>query len=371
MQSVKTYFITGATGAVGSALVPVLLEQPNTRLELLIRAASETELAERLESLFAFWEIPPDQPATRQRITALRGDVTLPRLGLDDGVYARLCADCTQIIHAAGNVRMNLPIEEARRFAVDATRHLVALARTCPRLEKLEFVSTVGVGGRMPLVPERWLAEPRQFHNTYEQSKAEAEDVLREAMEQDGLPVTVHRPSMVVGDSRTGKIIHRQVFYYLCQFLSGRQTLGILPDLHGVTLDTIPVDHVARILCWSSTQRQTVGKVLHLCAGPEEAVEIPWLVEAVREAMAREGVRLPGLKRVPLWVFRGGVPVLQWLAPVRVRKALKNLDIFLDYAGDRQAFENLATLGLLGAEGVSAPEPRGYLDAVIVMMAAG
>mgnify|MGYP001812232941 FL=1 len=57
MQPLKTYFITGATGAVGSALVPVLLEDPAVQVKLLIRASSIAVLSERLESLFRFWGV--------------------------------------------------------------------------------------------------------------------------------------------------------------------------------------------------------------------------------------------------------------------------------------------------------------------------
>jgi nucleoside-diphosphate-sugar epimerase len=87
--------------------------------------------------------------------------------------------------------------------AVGAAHHVVELARACSRLEKVEFVSTVGVGGHRAVVPETWLTEPRAFHNTYEQAKAEAEaeESIRGEVER-GLPLTVHRPSMVVGAGR-------------------------------------------------------------------------------------------------------------------------------------------------------------------------
>lgn len=357
----KSYFITGATGAVGSALVPLLLSDPDIVVRLLLRASTEEHLRERLEHLFRFWEVAPDDEAFRSRVIGLRGDVTLPRLGVTDAEYDDLSQSSTHIVHAAGNVRLNLPLSVALKSAVDSAEEIVALARACRRLEKLEFVSTVGVGGRMPLVPERWLREPREFHNTYEQAKAEAEEYLRRETEERGLPVTVHRPSMVVGDSHTGKIIHFQVFYYLCEFLSGRQTAGLLPRLDGVTLDTIPVDYLARALQWSSSQADTTGKILHLCSGPQRAMAVPWLIDALRELLVQEGDRLPVLKRVPLWLFRGALPVLKATAGSRVRKALDNLTVFLEYARDRQTFENRETEELLSVAGIAVPAPKNYL----------
>ncbi len=232
----REYFITGATGAIGSALVPLLLQSPDVRLILLLRAESDDDLARRMEALYRFWLVDAGDEGLRKRVRALRGDVTEPDFGLPSGEYRRLCATCTHVVHSAGNVRMNLPIEQARRSAVDSARHIVQLAQACGELEKIEFVSTVGVGGRSHgSVPEEWLHGPRDFHNTYEQAKAEAEEVVRVEVEK-GLPLTVHRPSMVVGDSGSGRIIHFQVFYHLCEFLSGRRTCGLSPDFGGALL---------------------------------------------------------------------------------------------------------------------------------------
>ena len=88
------------------------------------------------------------------------------------------------------------------------------------------------------LIREVPLAEPRQFHNTYEAAKAEAESFVWERL-SGGLPGTIHRPSMIVGDSKTGKNIRFQVFYYLADFLAGLRTLGVVPDTRDVVrLDT-------------------------------------------------------------------------------------------------------------------------------------
>ncbi|MBK8401714.1 MAG: SDR family oxidoreductase [Propionivibrio sp.] len=56
----KNYFVTGATGAIGSALIPILLQDAGTHIRLLLRAKSPEDLASRLEALFNFWQIPVD-----------------------------------------------------------------------------------------------------------------------------------------------------------------------------------------------------------------------------------------------------------------------------------------------------------------------
>ena len=80
------YYLTGASGAVGSAIVPLLLSDPTTRIRILIRATTEQHLRERFDALCRFWERPPDAEA-RQRIEPLRGDAALDDFGLERDTY--------------------------------------------------------------------------------------------------------------------------------------------------------------------------------------------------------------------------------------------------------------------------------------------
>ncbi len=359
------YFITGATGAIGSALVPLLLRNPDTQLTLLLRAQSGDDLAARLDSLYHFWQMEADDISARQRVRVLRGDVTLPDFGLDAADYCRLAASCKHIIHSAGNVRMNLSIDQARRSSVDSARHIMELARACAHLEKVELVSTVGVGGRTHgTVPEEWLTSPRGFHNTYEQAKAEAEEVIRVEVER-GLPLTVHRPSMVVGDSISGRIIHFQVFYHLCEFLSGRRTFGLSPDLAVARLDIIPADYVAQAIVWSSTTKTTSGRIIHSCSGPALALPLNLLRERVRRAFSRAGRRLPPVIKLPTPVFSAIVSAVGVLMPAEARRAVKTLPVFLDYLATEQTFANHRTQELLSGVGLAVPSPDQYLDKVL------
>ena len=108
------FFITGATGVVGSALVAELCANTGADLQLLIRAKDDHDLAQRRAAMLKFWEISAES-AVAQRITALRGDVTLPNFGLIDEAYSRVARQTTHIVHSAAIVKMNLPLEEARQ----------------------------------------------------------------------------------------------------------------------------------------------------------------------------------------------------------------------------------------------------------------
>jgi thioester reductase-like protein len=361
----KTYFVTGATGAIGSALIPILLQDSDTRINLLLRAKSVEDLGARLEELFLFWQIAPNDLGTRSRVKAWRGDVTWHKFGLDDTAYAALCKEATHIAHSAGNVRMNLPIDQARHSSVDSARNIIELAHNCPQLEKVEFVSTVGVGGRTNgAVPEEWILTPRGFHNTYEQAKAEAEDTIRAEVER-GLPFTVHRPSMVVGDTVNGRIIHFQIFYHLCEFLSGRRTLGLAPGFGVARLDIVPADHVAKAIAWSSTSSVSTGRIIHSCSGPEMALPLEPLRDIVRRSFSAAGRKLPHVINLPTGVFKALLTGVSVFMPAESRRAIKTLPVFLDYLATEQSFANVRTQALLSPVGLGVPAPDTYLDKVL------
>jgi thioester reductase-like protein len=364
----KTVLITGATGAVGSALVPLFLREEGTAVRLLLRADSEDHLRERLEGLCRFWELDPHDAGVRSRLEALRGDVSASLLGLEPGVYRRLAGEVTHLIHAAGNVKLNQPLIEARRSAVDSLREVVGLARAgleAGSLAKLDYVSTVGVAGRTRgLVREAPFREPHPFHNTYEAAKAEAEATLLDEMGA-GLPATIHRPSMVVGDSQTGKVIHFQVFYYLSEFFAGRKTWGVVPTTGGVRLDIIPADYVARALHLASGRADAVGRLFHLCSGPDHALGLSDLAERVRALFRRAGVPVPRLRSVsPRWL-RLLLPVVSRLAPPGPRRALQSLPFFLAYLDEEQLFDNTQTRAFFAPRGLDVPPVEGYLEKVV------
>lgn len=351
------YFVTGATGAVGSALIPLLLEDKSNIVWIVVRGESELQSKERLEELISFWEMSNAQAEdARTRVIPLKGDTDLPMFDLPDAIYKKISCECTHIIHSAGVVRMNLPLETARKHAVTAAQNIVKLALDCKAagnpVKKIEFVSTVGVGGCLPgVLQEAWITTPRKYHNTYEQSKAEAEDYLKEQMELHQLPVTVHRPSMVVGDSQTGKIIHFQVFYHICEFLSGRRSLGLLPTFGDMRLDTIPVNYVAEVLYWSSLQSKSIGKILHICSGAKDAITLIELQHLVRDKMIQNQLKLPRIKRLPVTLFVVLLKIVGIFMGSKSKRALKTVPVFLNYLKDYQGFENHQTRQFLEAFG--------------------
>lgn len=362
-------FLTGGTGVVGSALIPELLRDPDTSITLLMRADDGERLEARRQALLDFLRrhyaqtLPADAQA---RVEAVAGDITAAKLGLGPEALTRVTAETTHYIHSAANVRMNLSLDEARRSAVHATREVVSMARQSPNFRKLDFVSTVGVGGRMDApLPERWIDEPREFHNTYEASKAEAEEILRAEAEQ-GLALTVHRPSMVVGDSRSGAVIHFQIFYFLCEFLSGKKTLGIYPSLRDGTLDIIPNDYVAQAIAWSARTPEAGGKIFHLCAGPRDALALEPLKDQMVSRLRSSRLTPPQLGlTLSNSAFMRLMTLMGRFADAKTRRAIQTLPVFLDYLQDAQVFPNDTTAAVLEHAGIVRPRTATTLDNVI------
>lgn len=358
------YLVTGASGVVGSAIVPRLANLPDTTVEILLRPKKGSGLDARFADLLAFWDThyPAERAALgaegfAARVRPVAGEITEPGLGLGDGDRGRLATSCTNIVHCAASVRMNLPLEEARQTALYPVASVIELGKACAQLKKVEFVSTVGVGGRWkgPL-PERWITEPREFHNTYEASKAEAEDLVHREVDA-GFPATIHRPSMVVGDSRSGAVIHFQIFYFICEFLSGMRTFGVYPRLGAATLDIVPNDYVAAAIVAASCEPSTAGGIFHLCSGPARAPKLVELREVVRETFRRGG--LMGWTPKLDFSRETFMKIMQTVArflPERERRAVGTLPIYLDYLSGIQQFGNDETTKRLGAMGVSTPD---------------
>jgi thioester reductase-like protein len=363
---VRHVFLTGGTGTIGSALVPCLLADPQTTVTLLIRGHDDAEVQARLAKMHAYWALPPGS-GQAQRLSAVQGDISQPDFGLKPNEHARVLAETSHMIHCAASVNLLMPMDQARATSVTPTRTLLQMARVGSSngaLRKIDIVSTVGVWGRTPgRMPERRLPEVSEFHNTYEAAKAESERVIW--AEGDGLPITVHRPSMVVGATGSGRVISFQVFYHLCEFLSGGRTYGVIPSLGDTRLDIIPVDWVAKAIDWSSRQVEMSGRILHLCSGADDAIGLLRLQDRVRSAWQAHGRDLPALRRVPRRLLQMLVPALGLVAGAKGRRALRALPPVLSYLAEDQGFSNTESARTFQAAGIPVPPVDSYLDQVL------
>lgn len=233
--------LTGATGFLGSWILARLLAQGATDVRCLVRAPDAAAGDARLRAALPAWD-----EAWVTRFTALPGDVTAPRLGLSEEDWERLGDEVATIVHNAANVHFVSPYTALRATNVDPCHDLLALALAGGEARTVHLVSTIAVFNAPERREARRLLEtdlrddPTDLYSGYAQSKFVAEAAFRAAGSR-GLPLGVHRPGLVIGDSVAGRA---HVDDFLCRFLKGCVELGRHPDAD-IDLDLGPVDAVA------------------------------------------------------------------------------------------------------------------------------
>jgi thioester reductase-like protein len=303
--------LTGATGFVGRELLERFLERDDRHVYALVRAPDEEAAAERL----------PRHP----RLTAVPGDIESPGLGLDERRSQALAEEVDTVVHCAASVSFGLGLDESRRVNVEGTRHVAELADRCGRLRRFTYISTAYVAGaHRGVFGEDDLDVGQAFRNPYEQSKFEAERVVRERYAH--LPVQVLRPSIVVGDSRTGRTSSFNVLYPPLRAFA-RGSIPALPARRGAPVDVVPVDYVA-----DSARDLALGGpdgTFHLVAG-RNATTVGRLIDLASShfGRSRPPVFPPGVYRRlvhPLLVRRGG-------------EGLRRLEVYFPYFSMRVRF---------------------------------
>src|SRR5438093_7590088 len=196
--------LTGATGFLGGEVLARLLERGERPVYALVRAPNEEDADARLRVVVE--SLLRDPGSRAKRAIAIAGDVTNPGLGMGAGRREWLAERVDRIIHCAASVSFTLGIDESRAINVEGTRRALDFGQLCARrggLGYLVHVSTAYVAGtHAGTFGEQDLDCGQGFRNAYERSKFEAELMVQE--HRASLPVQVVRPSIVVGDSRTG-----------------------------------------------------------------------------------------------------------------------------------------------------------------------
>lgn len=342
--------LTGATGMVGQEVLRRLAADGGfDEVLCLIRPGGDRSAKQRLE------ELGDEAQIDLGRVRAVSGDVTEPGLGLADDDLAGI----THVVHCAASVSFDLPLDAARAINVDGTAHVLELCAGLPELQRLDAVSTCYVAGkRQGLVLESDLEHDAGFHNTYEQTKYEAELLLRAAMPD--LPIAVHRLSIVVGDSQTGATGAWKVLYWPLKVIA-RGRLPVIPyDAHG-TLDIVPVDFVADALLALSRDPATRGGTFHLAAGPKRDTTAGQMLPRMFRMLDR---RPP--VRVPPVVFRDLIrPLLMLLPDERLKRTLKTGQVYRPYLQMRLRFDTSQADAYLEPAGVHCPAVMDYIDTIV------
>jgi dephospho-CoA kinase len=247
--------VTGFPAFTARRMIAKLLAaEPETKIYVLARDKFAPEADQLLASLGA-----------HDRAEVLIGDVCDMDLGLSSAEYRALSKDLTWIHHLAGIYFMGVDDETARRVNVVGTRTVLDLARDAGQLERVVHWSTAMVSGdRNGIVYEEDLDSGQKFHNAYERTKYEAERLARSAMRR--LPITIMRPSIIVGDSKTGEIDKLDGPYYLMVLIATNASGLRLPMLGrgDAPLHLVPIDYAIDAAWHLARSQGAAGKTFHL-----------------------------------------------------------------------------------------------------------
>jgi long-chain acyl-CoA synthetase len=349
MNGGELILVTGATGFLGVQLVHELLDsQPQATLALLIRDRAGQSGQERADLI-----VPPSQ---RARVQVYSGDVGQPNCGLDSVTYGRLSAETTRVIHSAATVRFDHSLEEARRINVEGTRRMLDFAAGAPRLRSLAYVGTAYVAGeRTGLVRENELAVGQSYRNTYEQTKAEAEALVQSRL--GTIRGVILRPSIIVGDSRTGVTSSFKMMYWPLKIYA-RRLWRTVPGFPDAVLDIVPVDFVAAAVARLAFDEAALGSTVHLCAGPGGSATIQQIAQR-----AAEFFDAPEARYVDPKLFFAAIRPLLFLALWgRKRRVLRDGRAYRDYFTMRLQFDTTNAERLLKPARISPPPVLDYLD---------
>ena len=259
----QAVLMTGATGFLGAHLLADQLERwPDLSLHCLARADSNQGALERVQanlSSYGLW-----RESYGERIVGVAGDLSEPRFGLDAASFNALAEGLGGILHNGARLSYTLPYSQLRPTNVGGTLEVLRLAVAGPRPLPVQFISSTAVAEATAyrdreILESDDLTEWQGIVLGYSQTKWVSERLVLAAAAR-GLPVTVFRPSLIGGHSRSGAwnaddYIHRLVRG--CLELG--QTLDVMAEL-----DLVPVDYVTAAIGALAWKSEHAGQVFHL-----------------------------------------------------------------------------------------------------------
>ncbi|AVP97225.1 hypothetical protein C7S18_08455 [Ahniella affigens] len=204
LRATGTVLLTGASGVVGAALWPVLLER-GFRVIALTRANRVAD----------------------PQVVNVTGDISEPDFGLDLSALALAYGPIDCVIHSAALTHFGKSEAEMLATNVRGTQHAVAVAEALGA--RFLYVSTA-------YTYDLKLPEYLQEYSTYCDSKRQAEAFVR----ANASDWTIIRPSIVVGDSRTGAIARFQGLHTIVgAILQG--FAPVIPAKQDAIVDLVPL----------------------------------------------------------------------------------------------------------------------------------
>lgn len=345
-----TVLMTGFPGFLGSALLPGILRRTDTAAVCLVQAKFAA-LAERRVA-----ELCTAEPSLQGRIQLVEGDITQPGLGLG----AEALNEVIEAWHLAAAYDLAVSREVAVRVNVDGTRNVLDALERCPGLTRLHYFSTCYVSGRYAgSFGEDDLEVGAPFNNPYEETKHLAEADVRRRMSA-GMPATIYRPSVVVGDSRTGETQKFDGPYFAIQWLLRQPRHAILPVMGDPTMtrfNVVPRDFIVDAAGYLSGRSVSENRTYQL-ADPR-----PLTVDEMANVLARATGRQLIRVRLPRKLAKASLARVPGLYRL-MRIPPEGVDYFAHptlYATDHCRAD-------LAGSGIEVPAFPSYVDQLVAYM---
>lgn len=344
----ETVFMTGTTGLVGSEVLRRMLTlDPTLRVVVLVR------------NLARWNALATDAALPAERVTPVVGDIKKPGLDLDEDVRSFLARHVTIVVHVAADTVFSRPLEMARATNLEGTRHVLEMAEAWPQVWRVLYVSTAFVAGRrVGCILERDNGSGLGWVNAYEQSKYEAEQLVR-ATRRGWL---ILRPSTIICDSRAGTVRQFNAVHHALRLLY----LGLAPMLPGTgtsTVDVVPGDYVAAAIASLTLRERLWGQTFHLCAGSgaitlDELLDSTWDVWSKVPAWRRKAISRPVLANIT--TYRLFEQTVKETGDRQLKRAVRSLSSFAPQLALPKRFDTAQTEATLGqpAAAVTTYWPR-------------
>ena len=281
------HLVTGYPYYRGRRVLAHLVQaEPHARVRVVVAPEQARQARQALA------ELPEEQ---RERVALLDGDVSAIDMGLSGREYGELAAQVGTIHHVAQVTHLGADRRIAERVNVGAMREVIELGRMCDRLERIVVHSSAMVSGdRTGIVLEEELNAGQSFRTPVEETLAVAERMARGGGGE--LPITVIRPTHVVGDSITGEVERFDEFYLLILLMmsSPQEFPLLLPNRLDVPLLVVPIDYVVKAAHYLAAHPAAVGGTFHLADPRPLSIREAYQLVAERGAEERPGEAVPG-----------------------------------------------------------------------------
>src|SRR6185295_5777370 len=245
-----SYFVTGATGFIGRHLVERLLEREGD-IHVLVREGSR----EKLDALIEGWGQP-------DRIKPVVGDLGEHKLGVDPAQLPKI----DHFFHLAAIYDMGADETRNALLNVGGTQNAIALANALD-VGTFHHMSSIAVAGLYDggIFTEDMFDEGQKLAHPYHRTKFESEKLVRERVKA---PIRIYRPSVVVGDSRSGEMDKIDGPYYFFKVI--QKVRHLLPEwfplisLEWGWTNIVPVDYVAAAVDHIAHAPDLDGQTFHV-----------------------------------------------------------------------------------------------------------